>query len=102
MEMEVVLNVVYAVVMIQLRMWIMPHVRAVAEDILVSFVVPMLAYILVIWCNAKILESVNMKDPNGDLNNFLKDTRGFALIAGPIEESYVKQLHLKYVVSALM
>jgi hypothetical protein len=57
---------------------------------------------LVCWCNAKILESVDMKHPNGVLSDFLRDTRGFALIAGRIEESYVKQLDLKPAVYALM
>jgi len=85
--MELVLNVVHVLVMTQLRMWIMMYVRAVVEHILWSTVVPLLVQMIVSWCNVKILEYVDMQRPSGALNNFQRDTEGFALIAGPIEES---------------
>jgi hypothetical protein len=84
--MELALNVVRAVVMTQLRIWITPYVRAAAEHILWSFVLPNLVRIYVGSLNAKILESVDTRHPSGALTDFLRGTRGFALIAGPIEE----------------
>jgi len=85
--MEVVLNVVHVLVMTQLRMWITMYVRAVAERILWSIVVPRLVHMIVSWCNVKILEYVEFKHPSGNLIYFQKDIADFALIAGRIEGS---------------
>jgi len=85
--MELASSVVRAVVMIQLRMWIMPYVRAAAEHILWSFVLPNFVRIYVGSLNVKIMESVDTRHPNGALIDFQRDIGGFALIAGRIEES---------------
>ena len=66
------------------------YVRAVAEHILWSIVVPRLAHMIVSWCNVKILEYVEYKHLSGYMiadfqRDIIEDITDFALIAGRIE-----------------
>jgi len=85
--MELASNVVHVLVMTQLRMWITMYVRAVAERILWSIVVPHLVRMIVSWCNVRILEYVEYRYQGGNLIYFQKDIADFALIVGRIEGS---------------
>jgi len=85
--MELASNVVYVVVMTQLRIRIIQYAHVVVEHILWNFVFPNLVHTNVVWFLVKIMIYVNTRHLNGYMiPNFHKDTRDFVLIAGPIEE----------------